>query len=323
LREEARAPTKFQPASASPDKPKRTPKPISTFAPKARFAASRPQFARPDGPRPRSDRTGKRPGPLGGDKFRKKGPTGVKFGRGDTPFQKRGFESGPRTVRPAGTETRPEWKKSTELRGSNSRPVGARPGGPKKWESRAASPENKPRLFGKGDARPARPSGRGGRPDWKKSAPRSYTPDAPRSGGSKAGAPRKWTQGAPPASSKPRTFDRKPGGLGSRPDRPSKPFGKPRREDSRTEDRGAGSGARPAPPGPARPGSERKPFWQGADKRRPRKPKEEGVFERSARQASGERPDQGERPRKPRASGFSRPKFGASKPPSRPGKKRR
>lgn len=319
LREDERSP-KFQPASASPDKPKRTPKPLGTFAAKPRFGAPRPEFARPGGARPRSDRTEKRVGAFGGDKFRKKGPHGVKLGGSDAPFQKRSFESGPRPVRPAGTGARPDWKKSAGPRGGAPRPMGTRAGAPKKWEARATSPESKPRLFGKGDSRPVRPTSTGGRPDWKTSAaPLSSAPGGPgagalRTGKPGTGAPRKWTQGAPSATSGPRAFNKKPESFGSRPDRPSGP----RREDSRSGERGTRPGARRA-----RPDSARKPFWQGADKRRPRKPKEESDFERGAGQRSGERAGQEERPRKPRAAGFSRPKFGGSKPSSRPGKNRR
>jgi 23S rRNA pseudouridine2605 synthase len=324
LREEGRSPVQVQPAPATLDKPKRSPKPLGTFTPKPRFGAPRPQFARPGSARPGGDRAGKKPGTFGGDKFRKKGPVGVKFSRESAPFQKRGFDSGPRPVRPAGAGTRPEWKKTADSRGGSPRPTG-RAGGPKKWEPRTTAPERKPRLFGKDDSRPVRPS-TGGRPDWKKFAPRSFAPGAPQSGDSKSGdsrpsAPRKWTQGAASANARPRPFEKKPGAFGSRPDRPSKPFGKPRREDSRGEqDRGTGAH-------PPRPGSERKPFWQGANKRRSRKPKEEGGVERSegrsASQGSGRRSGREERPRKPAAGGFSRPKFGASKPPSKFGKKRR
>ena len=317
LREEARSPVKFQPMLASADKPNRAPQPPSAFAPKTRFAAPPPQFTRLGGARPGGDRAAKRPGAFGGDKFRKKGPVGVKFGRGDAPFQEQGFGSGPRPARPAGAGTRPEWKKPAGSRGGNPRFAGTRAGGPKKWEARTTAPESKPRLFGKSDSRPARPGSAMGRPEGKKSAPRSYTPGAPRSNGSKTGAPRKWTQGATPASGRAPTFDRKPGGFGTRPDRPSKPLGKPRREDSRSEDRGAGGGLRPV-----RPGDERKPFWQGADKRRPRKPKEAGDFERSAGPGSGERARQEQRPRKQRAAGLARPKFGAT-PGFKPGKNRR
>jgi 23S rRNA pseudouridine2605 synthase len=320
LRDEERSP-KVQPALASPDKPKRAPQPLGTFAPKPRFGAPRP-----DGARPRNDRAAKRPGPFGGDKLRKKGTHGVTFGRRDASFQKRTFESGPRPVRPAGAGGRPDWKRPGAS-GGGPRSAATRPSAPKKWDPRPDSKNNKPRLFGKAESRPVRSGSGGGRPDWRKSAA---------AGGGASGAPRKWTQGAPAASGRPRAFaasgkprslESKPGSFGSRPDRansrpdrPGKPFGA-RREDSRG-DRGTRPEARPA-----RPGSERKPFWQAADKRRPRKPKEERDFERSESQTSGERPVQGDRPRKPRAAGFSRPKFGppkrSSRPSSGPGKKRR
>jgi 23S rRNA pseudouridine2605 synthase len=330
LREEERSP-KFQPALVFPDKPKRTPKPLG-IAPKPRFGAPRPggprPGARPDGSRPGSDRAGKRPGAFGEDKFRKKGPHGVMAGRKDAPFQKRDFESGPRPVRPRGIGGRPDWNKPGAPGSGGPRSAGTRGGAPKKWEARPDSTSNQPRLFGKAESRPARPARAGGRADWKR-------PSA--AGGGASGAPRKWSQGSPAASGRPRTFaasgkprllENKPGRPDSRPDRPharpdrpDKPFGSARREDS-----GGERGARPGPR-PARPGSERKPFWQGADKRRPRKPREEGDFERSAGQGASERPGQGERPRKPRAAGFSRPKFGASRPSSKPssgpGKKRR
>jgi len=337
LREQERSP-KFQPALAFPDKPKRTPKPPGAFAPKPRFGAPRP-----DGARPGSDRAGKRPGAIGEDKFRKKGPHGVMVGRRDAPFEKRGFESGPRPVRPRGIGGRPDWKKPGAPGSGGPRSAPTRLGAPKKWEARPDSTSNKPRLFGKSESRPARRGSTGGRADWTRSAA---------AGAGASGAPRKWTQGAPAASGRPRTFaasgkprllEKKPGRPGprldransrpdpansrpdranSQPDRPDKPFlGSARREDSRGE-RGARPGTRPAPPG-----SERKPFWQGADKRRPRKPREEGDFEGSAGQGSSERPGQGERPRKPHAAGFSRSKFGASRPSSKPssgaGKKRR
>jgi 23S rRNA pseudouridine2605 synthase len=326
LREEERSP-KFQPALAFPDKPKRTPKPLGTFAPKPRFGAPRP-----DGSHPGSDRAGKRPGAFGEDKFRKKGPHGVTAGRKDAPFQKRGFESGPRPVRPRGIGGRPDWNKPGVPGSGGPRSAATRGGAPKKWEARPDSTSNQPRLFGKAESRPARPARAGGRADWKRPST---------AGGGASGAPRKWSQGSPAASGRPRTFaasgkprllENKPGRPDSRPDRPyarpnrtnsrpDKPFGSARREDS-----GGERGARPGPR-PARPESERKPFWQGADKRRPRKPREEGDFERSAGQGSSERPGQGERPRKPHAAGFSRPKFGASRPSSKPssgpGKKRR
>jgi 23S rRNA pseudouridine2605 synthase len=351
LREQERAP-KIQPPLAFRDQPKQTARPSGTFAPKPLFGAARPDVSRPG-----TGRAGKRPGAAGEDKFRKKGPQGVRFGRRDAPFEKRGFESGPRPVRPRGMGGRPDWKKSGPAGSGGPRSAGPRagvpqtgvrktgmrkPGVPKpgmsktgvpgKWEPRPDSANDKPRLFGKAESRPGRPPGAGRRPDWKRPAA---------AGGGAAGAPRKWTQGAPAAGGrprafapggKPRLFEKKPGRPGSRPDRPDsrphgdgsrpdKPFGRARREDSRGE-RGARPGTRPA-----RPASQRKPFWQGADKRRPRKPREEGDFERSAGPGSRERPGQGEHPRKPQAAGSSRPKFGASRPPSRPssgpGKKRR
>jgi 23S rRNA pseudouridine2605 synthase len=306
LREEARSPAKLQLALTASDQPKRTPKPLGTLVPKPRFGAPRP------GVRPASGGAGKGPGTFAGDNFRKKGPHGVKFGRSDAPFQKRSFDSAQRPVRASGA--RPEWKKAGASRGGDTR--SARTGAPKKWELRAASPDNKPRLFGKADSRPARPGSTGGRPDWKKSA-------SPRGGASSA--PRKWTQGAPGASGRPRTFEKKPGGFGSRPDRadsrperPGKPFSNAGREDSRGE-RGARAGTRPDGR-PARPGGDRKPFWQGADKRRPRKSKEEGDFERS--EGRSERPAKRDRPRKPQTAGFSRPKFGATRPSSKPSSER-
>jgi len=329
LRDEERSP-KFQPASASPDKPKRAPQPLGTFAPTPRFGAPRP-----DGARPGNDRAAKRPAPFAGDKLRKKGPRGVTFVPRDPSFHKRTSESGPRPVRPAGIGGRPDWKRPGASDGVP-RSAGTRPSAPKKWEPRPDSKNNKPRLFGKAESRPVRLGSGGGRPDWKKSA-------AARGGAS--GAPRKWTQGAPPASSKPHTFaaSRKPRSFEKKPmrfdsrseransrlDRPAKPFGGARREDSRG-DRDTRPDARPA-----RPGSERKPFWQAADKRRPRKPKEEHDFEQRESRTSGERPVQGDRPRKTRAVGLSRPKFSApkrssspsskpfSRPSSGPGKKRR
>jgi len=306
LREEARSPAKFQPALAS-DQPKKTPKPLGTFAPKPSFGALRP------GVRSASKGAGKRPGTFAGDKFRKKGPHGVKFGRSDAPFQKPTFDSGQGPVRVSGP--RPEWKKSGASRGGDTRY--ARTGVLKKWEPRATSPDNKPRLFGKADSRPVRPGSAGGRPDWKNSA-------SPRGGASSA--PTKWPQGSPAASGRPRTFEKKPGGFGSRsdrtqsrPERPGKPFSNAGREDSRGE-RGVRPGARPDGR-PTRPGGDRKPFWQGADKRRTRKPprkpkKEEGDFQRS--EGRSERPAPGERPRTSRAAGFSSPKFGATRPSSRP-----
>jgi 23S rRNA pseudouridine2605 synthase len=316
LREEARSP-KFQSALASPDKPKRTPQPLDTFAPKPPFGSPRPAGARPG-----SDLAAKRPRLFGGDKLRKKGPHGVTFGRIDTSFQKRTFDKGPQPVRPAGVGARPDWKRPGAPRRGGPRPAGTRAGAAKKWEPRPDSANNKPRLFGKAESRPVRPGGTGGRPDWKKSGA---------AGGGASGAPRKWTQGAPAASGRPRTFaasgkprsfEKKPASFdsrrdrtSSRPDRPGKPLSGTRREDSRG-DRGTRPGARPA-----HPGSERKPFWQAADKRRPRKPKEEHDFEQSESRPSGERPAQGDRPGKPRATGFSRPKFGATRPSSRPSSK--
>jgi hypothetical protein len=265
----------------------------------------------------------------------KKGPHGVSFGRSDTSFHKRTIESGPRPVRPAGVGARPDWKRPGASDGVP-RSAGTRPSAPKKWAPRPDSKNNKPRLFGKAESRPVRSGSGGGRPDWRKSAA---------AGGGASGAPRKWTQGAPAASGRPRAFaasgkprslEKKPGSFGSRPDqansrpdRPGKPLGGARREDSRG-DRDTRPDARPA-----RPGSERKPFWQAADKRRPRKPKEEHDFEPRESRTSGERPLQGDRPRKTRAVGLSRPKFSApkrssspsskpfSRPSSGPGKKRR
>src|SRR5450432_1232859 len=332
LREEERSPAKLQPVLAPPVKSMRSPK-------------------------PKDDRGGKRPGAFGGDKFRKKGPHGVKIGRSDSPFQKRSFDGARGPARPSGVRlagarpaaTRPEWKKFGASGSGDARSTGVRPDA-KKWPARTDATKNAPRLFGKAEPRPARTAS-GGRPDWKK-------PAAVRGGST--GAPRKWIQGAAAGNGKLRAFEKKPGAFGkprsfssrpdrsdSRPSRPSQPFVGVRREDSRGG-RVPRAEARPGPrpegrsgrPAAAQPGSDRKPFWQGADKRRPRKPKEEGDFER--REIRGERPDQGERPRKPQGAGVSRPKFEAgrpssknsssrpassrprsSKPGSRPGKNRR
>ena len=308
LREEARSPVKFQPALVRPAKLERTPKPLGTFAPKPRFGSSRPSYTGPRNIRSESARSeSKKSVGSRGNEFHKKGPHTVKFGGGGAPFQKRSHENGPRPVRTAGTGARPDWKKSAAPRGSGNGPTERHAGAPKKWNAGVSSRAGKPRLFDKGASRPARPTSNGARPDWKKSAaPRSSAPGAHRTGTTRTGTTRKWTQGAPSATGRPRTFDKKPGSFGQRPDRPSKP----RREDPRGGDRGPSAEARPK-----RPSDGRKPFWQGADKRRPRKPKDEGDFEQRPSRA----PQDKERPRRSVGAGSSRPKFG----PSKPGKSRR
>lgn len=222
---------------------------------------------------------------------------------------------------------RPDWKKSAGPRSSAPRSFGssssgARPGGastgasagaPKRWEPRPSSPGGAPRSFDKSSARPNRPTGTGERPEWKRpsasgSGARSGAPrsDKPRSASPRTSPSRKWTQGAPAATGRPRTFDKKPDGFRARPadsrGGPRSGPGKPRTDDrgeGRSErpnarpsadrprsdrpsgDRPSGDRSRSDRPAAGRsktdsPGGDRKPFWQGADKRRPRKPKAEG-----------------------------------------------
>ena len=311
---ERRPPVQIQPVSPRGEKPKRAPKPLGAFKPKPRFGAPRPEFTRPAKSRPENGHSeNKRPGRSRRDEFPKKGPHTVKFGgsASSPSVGQRSFDN--RSPRPMGSSrpgVRADWKKSAPP-GRASGPGGMPTDAPKKWETRLSSPTNKPRLFDQGAVRPVRPARAEGRPDWKQAnssrsvAPRAFTP--------KPSAPRKWPQGAPSTSSRPRTVDKKPASFGARPDRPSKP----RREDSRGGDRppragGARPGVRPGAR-PERPGGP-KPFWQDADKRRPRKPKEKGDFE----PAEARRPNP-DRPRRAATKGAPRPKFGSPKP----GKNRR
>ena len=276
--------------------------------------------ARETGPRPvRPASMGARPDWKKSSVPRRSGPgTGAprKWGTGASTQASsrttgpRSFDNrSPRPIRSARPGARPDWKKFAPRSGPP-RLAGERTGAPKTWTARVSSPTSRPRLFDKGESRPVRTTGAAGRPDWKKPvAPRDIAPGAPKPSLSKPSAPKKWTQGAPSAASRPRTFEKNLASLGARPDRPSRP----RREDSRDGDRPSRPGIRPAGPG------EQKPFWQGAGKRRPRKPKDEGDFERRPAKSPNRDIPQGKaqgkgRPRRPVGASSSRPKFGRSKP---------
>jgi len=312
LREEARSPVKFQPAVALPGKPKRTPKPLGTFASGPRSNSTRPE--RPS------------PGGFRGNDLRKKGPYKAKFRRDSVgekaPFQSRTSENAPRPILSPNAKQRPAWNKP-----GASRAGAPAVGGPRKWMRDVSSPTSRPRPYDKSAAASGRPERSSQRPEWKK--PSSFRSNAPNSLG-----PRKWTNNAPSPRARAAVLDRpKPDGLRagpdrpraerSRTDRPSKPhFSKPRfKEERGAVNQSAGRSASPGAPHAHqnRAGTgkdQRAPFWQGADKRRPRKPKEEGDSERRPAART-------EDPRKPGMAGatqskftqskFPRPKFGPSK----------
>jgi 23S rRNA pseudouridine2605 synthase len=226
LREEARSPVKFQPSPTLPDKPKRTPKPLGVFVPKARVNSSRPERTRPVAFRD-SD-------------FRKKSPHTSKFRRDSTSFQKRADENNVRPSRASSTGEGPAWKKPDPAR-SNSPAAGA----PRKWtqgapqrtgrppardqrrpdkfrpsasrvrddaspyargairetNTSASSPSIRPRPDNRSTATSDRPVRSNQRPDWKK--PGSFRSNAPTSFG-----PRKWTNNAPSPKARAAASDR-------------------------------------------------------------------------------------------------------------------
>lgn len=285
LREEAAVPTKLPiaPARTLPGKPKRTPKPLGTFASDVRNGSTRPERARPDGFR--------------GNDFRKKGPHKAKFRRDRAQerasFQFPANENSPRPVSSAGSNQRPVWNKAA-------RPGAPGASAPRKWTQGASSPTSRPRTFEKSSPRPVRSSSTNQQSGWGKSG-------SPRIAAPGVGIPKKWTKAAPspvvgPRTAGPRTFDRqKP--MKFRP-RTAQP-GKPRREAVRGDARKS----RPSDPSVRQGRDAKPPFWQGADKRRPRKPKEEGDSEQRPA-AHAKRPDS----RKPGSRKYGAAKFSKNRP---------